>query len=260
VQRRTAVVVSSWLLDVIVRLLLQLLHCSGEDSCRSMLLLDACMAATFVMYQMSFHLALPCCSGFWVACAALHHAAAPSATLSERAPQLLLQLLLPLAVLYAVQRRARLAYLSVLGRTQQQQVQHSDSVGSGSVSPGDTAGTSKAAVSRSAAGAAAEDVQATSDGRDVQVAAAAAHPQPVGDAAASATPTASLVYESPLLHRTVAIKVSSGTCWGCCERDCQTLLTCSAYIVHVPVHLQALVRSLRLYKILLRALLCDQGG
>jgi hypothetical protein len=180
-----------------------------------MLVLDACMAATFVMYHMSFHVALPCCSCFWVACAVLHHAAAPSATLSARAPQLLLQLLLPLAVLYAVQRRARVAYLSVLGRTQQQQVQHSDSVGSASASQGDTAGTSEAAAAGSAAGIAAEGFQATSGGRAVQVAATAASPQPVEDAAAaSATPTASLVYESPLLHRTVAIKVSSGPCLG----------------------------------------------
>jgi hypothetical protein len=158
VQRRTAVVVISWLLDTAVRLLLQLLRCSSEDSCRSMLVLDACMAATFVMYHMSFHVALPCCSCFWVACAVLHHAAAPSATLSARAPQLLLQLLLPLAVLYAVQRRARAAYLSVLGRTQQQQVQHSDSVGSASASQGDTAGTSKTAAAGSAAGIAAEGI------------------------------------------------------------------------------------------------------
>jgi hypothetical protein len=216
VQRRTAMVLTSWLLDVTVRLLLQLLHCSTKGSCSSMLLLDACMAVTFIMYHMPFSIALPCCSGYWVACAVLQHAAAPGLPASEYAGQLLLQLVLPLVVLYSVQRRARLEYLSVLRRTQQQQqrqASHNDSMSSGSISQSDTPGTSKAAAPPSAAGAAAEAVQATdSDGAGpaaAMQAAAAANPQPAGDAdAASDTPTASLVYESPLLHRTVAIKVT----------------------------------------------------
>lgn len=242
VQRRTAVVFASWLLDAAVRLLLQLLHCGSGSS---KLLSHACMAVTFVMYHMPFPVALPCCGGYWLASALLHRATAPGAAVSEYAVQLLLQLLLPLGTLYAVQRRARIAYLSVLGGQQQQeqQVHHSNSLGGVSISRSNTGGSSSPGAAPTAAAAAALSVHATSSTRTAPAAAeqaAAAHAQPADDAA-NAAPTASLVYESPLLHRTVAIKASGVSAHGVGDiqaRICQVAYRQSfcANLLHVAAH------------------------